>query len=44
MNNKKIYEAPELEVNTFAVESIMDGSGTQIPGNNGGIQLPDDEW
>ena len=34
---KKIYEAPEMEINKFQAEEVMTNG-------SGGIVLPDDDW
>ena len=38
MNNKKDYEEPTVEINSFEVEDVVTTSG------GGGIELPDHDW
>lgn len=37
-----MFVAPEMNVIKFAVEDIITTS-IQVPGGNGGVQLPDEE-
>jgi len=36
MDNKKVYEKPQVEIVRFSTEDILKASG--------GIELPDHEW